>query len=498
MWINLFFVLLASVALAANATPVSIPTQSAPVQLSHASGPLFYDSQGRARIFRGTNVVRKGFPFHPDISDSAVPGSYDSFNQGDINFLVSMGVNTIRLGVLWAGVEPVRGQYNQTYLEVMKTIVQRCQDAGIYVLVDFHQDVLNPVLCGEGIPDWATQPKSSFLFPGFPSPLSKPYKNGPDGLPTASDCAKQTWSNYYATYAASTAFQRLYDNYDGLTDALGKYFQLLAKTFKPFNNILGYELINEPWAGDIFANPALVVPPVAGLVNLQPFYDKLAGYIRAVETDSLIFFEPVELAQVDVGFTHTPGKNPTKSVLSFHFYTTDHVLGLVPTIKSRYLTMSTLGCGGMLTEWQQWGSDAASIEFMTNTIATADTYLLSHQGWQYLEGSFRYANGSGVVPVVTANSRPYASAVAGVPMSMNYNDATGTFVLMFRDDGSAQGVTEIRTGGVWHYPRGCTVLVSAGYHVLSQAEGAQDGFVFVSRGAEVVGTHTVSVIVTRN
>ncbi|KAJ3073536.1 hypothetical protein HDU98_001276, partial [Podochytrium sp. JEL0797] len=308
-----------------------------------------------------------------------------------------------------------------------------------------------------------------------------------------------TWSNYYATYSASTAFQRLYDNYDGLTDALGKYFQLLAKTFKPFNNILGYELINEPWAGDIYAVPLRLVPGFADLFTLQPFYDRLASYIRNADANALIFFESVTWDQLTVGFTHTPGNNPSKSVLSFHYYQPPDLFQFEPTIASRYAAMRKLGCGGMLTEWQQWGTDAAAVEYMTGMSRSADALLLSYQGWQYLEASFRYANGSGVVPVVTANSRPYASAVAGVPMSMNYNDATGTFVLVFRDDGTVEGVTEIRTGGVWHYPRGFSVKVDvSGYHVLSPAEGAQDGFVFVKRRPVVVGTHTVTVTITRN
>jgi endoglycosylceramidase len=48
-------------------------------------------------------------------------------------------MNIIRLGVLWAGVEPVRGKYNETYLKVIKSIVDKCNSYGIYVLLDSHQ-----------------------------------------------------------------------------------------------------------------------------------------------------------------------------------------------------------------------------------------------------------------------------------------------------------------------------------------------------------------------
>lgn len=54
-----------------------------------------------------------------------------------------------------------------------------------------------------------------------------------------------------------------------------------------------YELINEPWAGNYFANPTLFVPGVAGAKNLQPMYEKIAKAIRAVDNDTLIFYEPV-------------------------------------------------------------------------------------------------------------------------------------------------------------------------------------------------------------
>ena len=40
-----------------------------------------------------------------------------SFSEDDAKLMASIGYNTIRLGVLWAGLEPIEGQYNMTYLE---------------------------------------------------------------------------------------------------------------------------------------------------------------------------------------------------------------------------------------------------------------------------------------------------------------------------------------------------------------------------------------------
>ncbi len=57
--------------------------------------------------------------------------------------------------------------------------------------------------------------------------------------------------------------------------------------------VFRYEIINEPWAGNYFTNPTLLLPGVAGATNLQPFYEKIARAIRSVDNDTLIFYEPV-------------------------------------------------------------------------------------------------------------------------------------------------------------------------------------------------------------
>ena len=45
-----------------------------------------------------------------------------SFSEDDAKLMASIGYNTIRLGVLWAGLEPIEGQYNMTYLEQVRDI----------------------------------------------------------------------------------------------------------------------------------------------------------------------------------------------------------------------------------------------------------------------------------------------------------------------------------------------------------------------------------------
>ena len=118
----------------------------------HIASNRIKDEDGRERIYHGTNVVQKLFPYVPKTDGF---NAIDSFSKEDAEFLATMGYNTIRLGVLWAGAEPVEGNFNQTYFDQIKEIVKFSGEAGIYPLLDMHQDVWSRKFCGEGVPDWA-------------------------------------------------------------------------------------------------------------------------------------------------------------------------------------------------------------------------------------------------------------------------------------------------------------------------------------------------------
>ena len=118
--------------------------------------------------------------------------------------------------------------------------------------------------------------------------------------------------------------------------------------------------MNEPFAGDVFANPFLMEPAKADLLNLQPFYDIVSPYIRNVDPTRLVLFEPVTWSNIledgplmkcyyyyyyyiiviliiiiimvifitpptgflGLGFTHPPGgaAYSNTSALAFHYY----------------------------------------------------------------------------------------------------------------------------------------------------------------------------------
>ena len=43
----------------------------------------------------------------------------------------------------WAGVEPEKDKYNETYLQNLVDLVNKLGENGIYTMLDFHQDIIS-------------------------------------------------------------------------------------------------------------------------------------------------------------------------------------------------------------------------------------------------------------------------------------------------------------------------------------------------------------------
>ena len=112
---------------------------------------MFVDAEGRSLLFHGVNVVYKVDPYIP--SDGAFDPA-TSLNDEDIVDLVKWGFNFVRLGVMWEGVERSEGVYDNNYLDKVEALINKFGEAGIYTLVDAHQDVFARSICGEGVPDF--------------------------------------------------------------------------------------------------------------------------------------------------------------------------------------------------------------------------------------------------------------------------------------------------------------------------------------------------------
>ena len=204
----------------------------------------FLDALNRTVIIHGTNAVTKGPPWFP---------VYDQFetdismSENDCAWMQKLGLNVLRLGVMWPGVEPTEGTYDEEYLDNIDNMVKLAASYGVYTLLDMHQDVLSRAFCGNGIPLWAADIASNESRP-FPVPVKMPYEiidggtPGTEGVPDMEECRGRDFITYYFSGSVSKAFQSLYDNRGGLLDGFVGFWEEVVRRFEGENYGLGYEV----------------------------------------------------------------------------------------------------------------------------------------------------------------------------------------------------------------------------------------------------------------
>lgn len=232
----------------------------------HVRNGRLVDDQGAELLFHGLNVVSKVPPYHT------------TFNETDMQLFQAMGINGIRLGVMWPGVEPKKGEFNETYLQHMRDTVDLAGTYGIYTLVEFHQDLFSEKFCADGVPVWAIPHEISKDFPR-PASLKK-FVFDENGFPHWQDCSKHPWSEYYVSDAVNKGFSAIWNNHHGMRDMFIRYWRKVAATFKDSPYVIAYELMNEPWPGDLYRDPLIMVPGLSEVINMQPAYDIISAAIR--------------------------------------------------------------------------------------------------------------------------------------------------------------------------------------------------------------------------
>ena len=391
------------------------------------------DQFGREVFFHGVNVVYKIPPYVPR-TDAFDP--VHSFVEKDMQIISDLGFNVIRLGMMWPGAEPNQQQYNQTYYDTIRSIIDKAYKYGIYTILDMHQDVLTEQFCGEGAPAWAINKEDARSFPFPLSSSSLEHEQN-------TDCSKHQWADYYIAEAVGVAFQNIYENKDNILDYLAAFWNKAAFEFKDRESVLGYELINEPWLGDLYHHPSLVDPGHADVTNLAPVYEKLSAAIRKIDSRHLILFEPVTWADLGTGFKQVPGGElyQNRSVLSYHYYVPPNAPFVKEQFDIRMEDLHRLKCGGFLTEFAICGDKTKLMEEILNA---CDEHKQSWTGWMYkLYGNITGDCGALFDPITgefdqkraDLLSRTYPIAVAGEVDSISFNSQDSEFDLVYTTRG---------------------------------------------------------------
>ena len=104
-----------------------------------SDGQLLRDDAGRHRVFYGINLVAKGTALSEgSFVDRGFKGPWDG---ADIADLASRGFTLIRLGIIWAAIEPQPGEYDSDYLDWVESQLDLIAAAGMCAVLDAHQDL---------------------------------------------------------------------------------------------------------------------------------------------------------------------------------------------------------------------------------------------------------------------------------------------------------------------------------------------------------------------
>lgn len=373
----------------------------------------FFDAQGRVALYHGVQIIQQRDPY------------ISWHTEADYDRLVEWGFNSIRLGIVWAAVEPEPGVYNETFLEQLDERIAWCRERGIAVILDMHQDLYGEKFNGDGAPAWATEDNGLTYVPWEP------------------------WYLNYLQPALVAAFNNFWRNRNGVQDAYVAMWSHLAKRYADEPAVLGYDLMNEPFFGTYL--PLFVFDRFA----LEPFYRNLATAMRTDDEDAWFFVEPA--GAVGAGLPCHLGLPDVPNV-SYG----PHLYPFVSVILSVYLglpleiefvldaidrTARRMAAPVWVGEWALFNGQTVNHEqYMRDATRLLDEHLASWSYWVYNKDDnvgLLDPDGNERAWVLDAVSRPYPQKTAGYPESFAFDPDAGIFTLVWTENPVATGPTEI-------------------------------------------------------
>ena len=191
----------------------------------HTSGTRLLNAQGQEVRLHGINLIHKGNRL-PDGSTQFIPHWPEDLYQR----FAAHGFNLIRLGILWAAIEPAPGRYDEAYLDFISQQLDWAQEAGIAIFLDMHQDLFAQRF-SDGAPDWALLTEAPFEATEL---WSDAYLTSP--------AVQQAWDAFWAN-------QPVPETGLGLLDHFANTWAMLAKRFAGHPALFGYDILNEPAPG---------------------------------------------------------------------------------------------------------------------------------------------------------------------------------------------------------------------------------------------------------
>ncbi len=381
-----------------------------------SDGTHLRDDDGRIALLRGINARVEGV-FDVTFSDGRIPlEPIPALDAPDCARMRALGFDLLRLPINWSALEPEPGAYDDAYLDRVDAAVQCAAGAGMYVLIDLHQDAYSKEIGEDGAPLWAIQPPPTMLLQGPLDDLS----------------ARRT------SPQVSAAFDTFFTIGDPaeLQAACDDVLARVAARWADDPAVVGFELYNEPQAGE---------------ANVDAFHFTAAARVRAAAPHKLVVFEPTALRNLFDFVPLAKAAFPVRgAVYAPHIYT--YVFDSDPTQLDN-LTADTLepSVEAARGEAKAWHVPLLVTEFGISPFATNadlwmgteaelhDRFLASDAFWVWKEDS---QGGWGVFDhdsttdtwterpqVVAWVSRVHAARIAGDVVANTYDHVAGTLHL---------------------------------------------------------------------
>lgn len=263
------------------------------------NGIWFSDAEGRYLLFRGVNFGSRSklppylpiAPLHQSTVDESILNEEIELVKSELDLLKKLGFNIVRLLVSWKGVEPKPNPNldeliieGQRYLTYINQIINELYTRGLYVILDFHQDIAHEIYGGDGFPDWALAIDEDHKKP-------KPSNLRDRKWQTAymiNKLVKNTLASFWKNDLTNTEVGL--KNFPARTH-LEKTIGQTVKFFKSLNDgnghpgIVGIEPFNEP-------HPVGIPAKEFESTFLYEYYQNVESEVRKYDDKTFLFFEP--------------------------------------------------------------------------------------------------------------------------------------------------------------------------------------------------------------
>ena len=417
------------------------------------------DALGREVSVRGINARIEGL-FDVEFDDGRTAlEPIPAFTLEDAQAMVRYGFNVLRLPINWSGLEPYEGQFSASYFDQLDQIIDLCRDAGLYVLLDFHQDAWSKEIGEDGAPLWAIVPPPEKLLEGPLDDLS---------------------ARRFSTQVLN-AYKGFFENREGIQDRFLPVWKRTIERYSQRNEIIGFEPMNEPLISHFDASQQ----------PLYDFYEKLLVPLRALDSRHALWLEPDVVRNFgnsapllgsefpDDNIVYCPHIYPAGANASTYLEWKDWLL---ENYRNMRREADSWGAALVVGEWGIHPDAEQAQGYIRAQQEAAEELSSGQMLWLWKEDSqgswgfynFNDASGSWIVRenAVKLVGKPYALAVPGVLLKHNFNPATKILTFSFEAQGGESGGPLLFLPEVW-YQELPTILIngqSVGYERDSQSQ----------------------------